>query len=277
MQFIKMHGCGNDYIFIDCFQETVKEPAKLAGRLSDRHLGIGSDGLVLILPARKADFTMRMYNADGSVGEMCGNAIRCIGKYVYEHGRTKKTKLRIDTLAGIKELELHVEGGEVHQVTVSMGSPILTPKSVPVLAEKNIVIDEPITVSNRIFHMTCVSMGNPHAVVFVDEVHNLKLEEIGSNFEFHPRFPNRTNIEFVQIIDRTTIKMRVWERGSQETLACGTGACAAVVAGVLNNLLDEEVKVLLLGGELNIKYAQEEKQVYMTGPAVEVFTGNFLL
>lgn len=278
MQFTKMQGCGNDYIYINCFKEEVKNPAQLAIKLSDRHFGIGSDGIVLIEPSDKADFFMSMYNADGSRAEMCGNAIRCVGKYVYERRMTDKTKLSIDTLSGIKFLELKLENGaeddrQVSYVTVNMGNPILEPEFIPVLSESDMVIKEEIMIDHDTYEMTCVSMGNPHAVVFVEDVKKLDLEEIGPKFEHHELFPRRTNTEFVQVVDRNHIIMRVWERGSGETLACGTGACASVVAGLLEKRLDEHVTVELLGGSLEIFYDQTTNIVYMTGPAVEVFTG----
>ena len=278
MQFTKMQGCGNDYIYINCFKEEVKNPAQLAIKLSDRHFGIGSDGIVLIEPSDKADFFMNMYNADGSRAEMCGNAIRCVGKYVYERRMTDKTKLSIDTLSGIKFLELKLENGaeddrQVSYVTVNMGNPILEPEFIPVLSESDMVIKEEIMIDHDTYEMTCVSMGNPHAVVFVEDVKRLDLEEIGPKFEHHELFPRRTNTEFVQVVDRNHIIMRVWERGSGETLACGTGACASVVAGLLEKRLDEHVTVELLGGSLEIFYDQTTNIVYMTGPAVEVFTG----
>ena len=278
MQFTKMQGCGNDYIYINCFKEEVKDPSQLALKLSNRHYGIGGDGIVLIEPSDKADFFMSMYNADGSRAEMCGNAIRCVGKYVYERRMTDKTKLAIDTLAGLKFLELKIENEsdddrQVSCVRVNMGNPILEPKFIPVLSRGYMVIHEEIRIDHNTYNITCVSMGNPHAVVFVDDVKGLNLEEIGPKFEHHTIFPKRTNTEFVQIGDRNHIIMRVWERGSGETLACGTGACASVVAGILEKRLEEHVTVELLGGNLEIFYDQTTNIVYMTGPAVEVFTG----
>lgn len=278
MQFTKMQGCGNDYIYINCFKEDVKNPAELAIKLSDRHFGIGGDGIVLIEPSERADFFMSMYNADGSRAEMCGNAIRCVGKYVYERHMTDRTKLSIDTLAGIKFLELKLtsetdDDRHVSHVTVNMGNPILEPELIPVLSKKEVFIQEEIMIDHTTYQMTCVSMGNPHAVIFVDDVKSLKLEEIGPKFEHHELFPRRTNTEFIQVVDKNHIIMRVWERGSGETLACGTGACASVVAGLLEKRLEEHVTVELLGGSLEIFYDQTTNIVYMTGPAVEVFTG----
>lgn len=282
MKFTKMQGCGNDYIYVNCLEETVKNPKELAIRLSNRHFGIGGDGLVLIEPSDKADFTMSMFNADGSKSEMCGNAIRCVGKYVYERRLTDKLNISIETLAGIKYLDLMLEEEskvnkdqrKVTFATVNMGSPILEPVLIPVNSEKKIAIREEIDIEGTIYVMTCVSMGNPHAVVFVDEVANMNLEEIGPKFENHSMFPNRVNTEFVQVVDKNHIMMRVWERGSGETLACGTGACASVVAGVLENRLEEHVNVTLLGGSLDIFYDRSANTVNMTGPAVEVFTGT---
>lgn len=278
MQFTKMQGCGNDYIYINCLKEDIKDPTELAIRLSDRHFGIGGDGIVLIEPSATGDFFMSMYNADGSRAEMCGNAIRCVGKYVYDRHMTDKTKLAIETLAGMKYLDLKLEDTQsdvrsVASVTVNMGNPILDPERIPVLSDKKKVVREPITVDGREYHMTCVSMGNPHAVIYTEGVKELNLSEIGPKFENHPAFPKRVNTEFAQVVDRGHVIMRVWERGSGETLACGTGACATVVAGVLEGRLDEHVKVELLGGTLEIFFDQESNIVFMTGPAVEVFTG----
>jgi diaminopimelate epimerase len=243
-------------------------------KVSDRHFGIGSDGLILIKSSKVADFCMDMYNLDGSRGKMCGNGIRCVAKYVYDKGLTDKKHLTIETLSGIKELELTVNDGKVEFVTVNMGSPITKPSMIPVISEKEILIKEPITVGDRAYEITCVSMGNPHAIVFVENTEKLKLNELGPLFEFHDIFPERVNTEFVNVIDRKHITMRVWERGSGETLACGTGACASVVACILNGLTEHEVTVNLLGGELVIRYDEASNTVYMTGPAKEVFTGE---
>ena len=277
MKFTKMNGIGNDYVYVNCFKEKVDDPASLARFVSERHFGVGSDGLILIRPSDRADFQMDMYNADGSRGEMCGNGIRCVGKYVYDYGLTDKKEITVDTLAGIKVLQLFVEEGRVASVRVNMGSPILEAEKIPVIADKSPVINEPIEVDGRKFRMTCISMGNPHAVVFVKNVKALAIEEIGPHFENHPRFPNRVNTEFVELIDRNTVNMRVWERGSGETLACGTGTCATVAACVLNGLTEDKVTVHLLGGDLLIEWDREENLIYMTGPASTVFDGELFL
>lgn len=273
MKFTKMEGLGNDYIYVNCLEEQVDNPAEVAIALSDRHFGVGSDGLILIKPSKIADFTMDMYNADGSRSEMCGNGIRCVGKYVYDYGLTDKTSVSIETLAGIKYLELHVKNGSVDTVTVDMGAPILEADAVPVVSDSVTVIDEAIFVAGSEYKMTCVSMGNPHSVVFVDDVESFPLDTVGPMFEHHERFPNKVNAEFVQVIDRSTVKMRVWERGTGETMACGTGSCATAVACVLNDKTDEDVTVKLLGGDLLIRYDRENNKVYMTGPAKVVFDG----
>ena len=274
MKFTKMQGIGNDYVYVNCFEEKVEDPSALAIQVSDRHFGIGSDGLILICPSEVADCEMAMYNADGSRGEMCGNGVRCVGKYMYDYGLTDKTEITVETLAGIKTLQLFVENGKVAKVRVDMGSPILTPAEIPVVAEGDKAVDEPILVDGNEYHMTCVSMGNPHAVVYVDDVDNLPIEEIGPKFESHERFPRRVNTEFVKVLDRHTVQMRVWERGSAETLACGTGACAVAVSCILNGLTEDEVTVKLLGGDLEIQWNQEKNTVYMTGPATVVFDGE---
>lgn len=272
MKFTKMQGIGNDYVYVNCLQETIENPSELAKKISDRHYGVGSDGLIMINPSDKADFEMEMYNADGSRGEMCGNGIRCVAKYVYDYGLTDKTSISVETLAGIKYLDLTVEDGKVVLVKVDMGKPMLRPEEVPVVSEKEEVIDEPITVDGQEYRMTCVSMGNPHAVVFIDQdVKEFPLETVGVKFENHERFPKRVNTEFVNVLDRHTAQMRVWERGSGETLACGTGACAVAVACALNGLTEDEVTVKLLGGDLQIKWDREKNTVYMTGPAEVVF------
>lgn len=274
MEFAKMQGCGNDYIYVNCFKETVENPRKTAIKVSDRHFGIGSDGLILIYPSKVADFKMVMYNADGSEGKMCGNGIRCVAKYVYDFGLTDKTELKIETLSGIKTLKLNIKEKKVDTVQVDMGSPILVPEQIPVNFEGEIMVDEPVSVNGLEYHLTCVSMGNPHAVVFVDNIKILNLEKIGPDFEQHPIFPDKVNTEFIHIIDKNTIEMRVWERGSGETLACGTGACASVVACVWNGLTADEVLVHLVGGDLKIKYDREKNTVLMTGPAEFVCTGE---
>jgi diaminopimelate epimerase len=274
MKFTKMQGCGNDYVYVDCTKETIPNIPETAIKMSDRHFGVGSDGLILIKPSEIADFMMDMYNNDGSRGKMCGNGIRCVAKYVYDNGLTDKRHLKVDTLSGIKELELIVEDGKVASVTVDMGSPITKPSLIPVRSDKEVICKEPITVGEEIYEITCVSMGNPHAVVFVDDPGKVPIEKLGPLFEFHNLFPDRVNTEFIHVIDRSHIEMRVWERGSGETLACGTGACASVMACIMNGYTDHEVTVTLLGGELKIRYDEEKNTVYMTGPAVKVFDGE---
>lgn len=274
MKFTKMQGCGNDYVYVDASKERIDDISNVAKQVSNRHFGVGSDGLILIKPSDKADFFMDMYNNDGSQGKMCGNGIRCVAKYVYDNGLTDKKQLKIETLSGIKTLDLTVEDGRVSLVTVDMGSPIFTPKDIPIISDKERIVDELVTVGDKEYRMTCLSMGNPHAVVFVDNTEEVPITVIGPLFENHTIFPDRVNTEFVQVINRKHIKMRVWERGSGETLACGTGACASAVACVINNLTDNEVKVSLLGGDLYIKYDTKENLVYMTGDAVTVFTGE---
>lgn len=284
MRFTKMHGCGNDYIYIDGAAERVpgeKKP-ELVRFLSDRHFGIGGDGVIFINPSREADFEMEMYNADGTRAQMCGNGIRCVAKFVYDKGLTDATRLSVISGGSVKHLELEVERdpdrpgerGAVKTVRVNMGSPVLEAVRIPVVSEKERVIDEPVCVEGREYRMTCVSMGNPHAVIFAEGVADMNLERTGPLFENHARFPERVNTEFVQVTDRRHIFLRVWERGSGETLACGTGCCASVVAGVLNGLTDEEVTVRLLGGELLIQWDRAENRVYMTGPAVTVYEGE---
>ena len=271
MKFTKMHGLGNDYVYVNCFEEKIDNPPAVARFVSDRHFGIGSDGLIMINPSKTADFEMEMYNADGSRGEMCGNGIRCVAKYVYDYGLTDKTQISVETLGGIKYLDLTVEDGKVSQVKVDMGKPELEADLIPIISEREQVIDEPIEVDGKEYHMTGVSMGNPHAVIYVDDVKGLDLEKIGPKFENHERFPKRINTEFVHCIDRQTVEMRVWERGSGETLACGTGACAVAVSSILNNLTDTRVTVKLLGGDLQIEWDREKDRVFMTGPATVVF------
>lgn len=273
MKFTKMHGLGNDYVYVNCFEEKIDNPPAVARFVSDRHFGIGSDGLIMINPSKTADFEMEMYNADGSRGEMCGNGIRCVAKYVYDYGLTDKTQISVETLGGIKYLDLTVEDGKVSLVKVDMGKPELEADLIPIISEREQVIDEPIEVDGKEYHMTGVSMGNPHAVIYVDDVKGLDLEKIGSKFENHERFPKRINTEFVHCIDRQTVEMRVWERGSGETLACGTGACAVAVSSILNNLTDTQVTVKLLGGDLQIEWDQKKNHVFMTGPAKVVFDG----
>lgn len=274
MKFTKMHGCGNDYVYVNLFEEKIDDAKKLSIAVSDRHFGIGSDGLIMIGSSETADFSMHIYNADGSEAEMCGNGIRCVAKYVYDHKLTDKTEISVETGAGIKYLKLTVEQGKVSQVSVDMGEPILKPELIPVLADGEKVIGEPVTVAGKEWKMTCVSMGNPHAVVFVDEVSDFPIETYGPEFENHPRFPKRINTEFVQVISRTEASMRVWERGSAETWACGTGTCASVMACILNGLTDNEVLVHLRGGDLTITYDPESNHIFMRGPATEVFSGE---
>ena len=273
MKFTKMQGLGNDYVYVNCFEEKIENPPAVARYVSDRHFGIGSDGLIMINPSEVADFEMEMYNADGSRGEMCGNGIRCVAKYVYDYGLTDKTQISVETLGGIKYLDLTVEDGKVVLVKVDMGKPELKSDLIPIISENEKVIDEPIEVDGQVYHMTGVSMGNPHTVIYVDDVKNLDLEKIGPKFENHERFPKRINTEFVHCIDRNTVEMRVWERGSGETLACGTGACAVAVASILNNLTDTRVTVKLFGGDLQIEWDQKKNHVFMTGPAKVVFDG----
>lgn len=274
MEFTKMQGCGNDYVYVNGFENKIDNPNKLSEIVSDRHFGIGSDGLIVINPSEKADFKMSMYNADGSEGKMCGNGIRCVAKYVYDNKMTDKTTITVETLSGIKTLELNVKNDKVETVKVNMGTPILLPKDVPVVSDKDKVVDEPIVIDDKEYRITCVSMGNPHAITFIENTDDLEIETIGPKFENNPIFPDRVNTEFVQVLDRNTVKMRVWERGSGETFACGTGACATVVACVLNGLTDDKVTVKLLGGDLFIEYNREENTVYMTGPAKVSFTGK---
>ncbi len=281
MKFTKMHGCGNDYIYIDGNREKIKDDEKPAvvKQLSDRHFGIGGDGVIFINPTDvdDADFEMEMYNADGSRAEMCGNGIRCVAKYVYDKGLTNKKKINIISAGKIKKLCLTIQDKKVILVKVNMGAPELIAKNVPVKSENEQVIDEAITVSGKEYKMTCVSMGNPHAVVFMDNVEDLEINKLGPYFENHERFPKRTNTEFVKVLDRHTVEMRVWERGTGETLACGTGACATVVACILNGLTEEQVTVKLLGGELEIFWDRKENLVFMTGPATHVFDGEINL
>jgi len=273
MKFTKMQGLGNDYVYVNGFEERIENPSEMAVKVSNRNFGVGSDGLILINPSEKADFEMEMYNADGSRGEMCGNGIRCVAKYVYDYGLTDKTHISVETLGGIKYLDLTVEDGKVVLVRVDMGSPILTPAQIPVIADEAEAVAVPILVDETEYQMTCVSMGNPHAVVFMDDIEHLEIEKIGPKFEHHERFPNRVNTEFVKVLDRQTASMRVWERGSGETLACGTGACAVAVACILGGYTENKVTVKLLGGDLLIEWYREQNKIYMTGPAAVVFDG----
>ena len=274
MKFTKMQGLGNDYVYVNCFKEKIENPSEVAIKVSNRNFGVGSDGLIMINPSKVADFEMEMYNADGSRGEMCGNGIRCVGKYVYDYGLTDKTSISVETLGGIKYLDFTVEDGKVKLVKVDMGSPELVPSNIPIIAEGDFVIDAPIVVDGKEYRMTGVSMGNPHTVVYIDDVGGLEIEKIGPKFENHERFPNRINTEFARVIDRNTVEMRVWERGSGETLACGTGACAVAVASILNGLTEDKVTVKLLGGDLLIEWDRKANKVYMTGPAEVSFEGE---
>ncbi len=281
MKFTKMHGIGNDYIYVNCFEETVEHPQETARFVSDRHFGAGSDGLILIKPSQAADFEMEMYNADGSRGEMCGNAIRCVAKYVYDHKMTDKTDISIETLAGMKYAQLTVENDKAVMIRVNMGRPEFLPEKIPVQYSpgKGLerIVDCPVVAGGREYRMTCVSMGNPHCVIFTDDVDGLDIRNIGPQFEHHEYFPNRINTEFVKVIDRNTVQMRVWERGSGETLACGTGACAVTAASVLNGFTENAVTVKLLGGDLRIEWDRETGIIYMTGPAEHVYEGEIML
>lgn len=274
MKFTKMHGLGNDYVYIDCLNQTIKDPSYASKFISDRHFGIGSDGMVLILQSDVADFRMRMFNPDGSESEMCGNAIRCVGKYVFDNGLTSKTKITIETLAGIKVLEMTVQNNKVELVKVDMGKPVLESANIPVVSTKERFISELVKIDGKDYSVTCVSMGNPHAVAYVDNVDAFNLEVVGPKMEKHEIYPNRINAEFVEVIDKKSLKMRVWERGTGETLACGTGACAVLVASVLNGLSERKATVKLLGGDLLIEWDESENKVYMTGPATKVFDGE---
>lgn len=273
MKFTKMHGCGNDYIYVNCLTEEISSPELLSIKLSDRHFGIGGDGLVLICKSDMADAKMRMFNADGSEGKMCGNAIRCVGKYLYDNGITNKETLTIETLSGIKKLKLFIENGKVSSVCVDMGKAEFAPDRIPVLLNGGRIINQEVEIANAKYRITCVSMGNPHCVVFCDDVDEIDIEKTGPQFENAPIFPERVNTEFIKVIDKHTIKMRVWERGSGETMACGTGACAAAVAAVENGFCskESEIRVILKGGDLFIRYTDET--VYMTGAAEKVFEG----
>ena len=279
MKFTKMQGLANDYVYVNRFKEKIDNPPEVAKIVSNRHFGIGSDGLIMINPSKVADFEMEMYNADGSRGEMCGNGIRCVAKYVYDYGLTDKTHISVETLGGIKYLDLTVKDGKVALVRVDMGEPELDPEKIPIIMkgysdETDRVLNAQIKVDGKEYHMTGVSMGNPHDVVYIDDVQGLDIEKIGPKFENHERFPQRINTEFARVIDRKTVEMRVWERGSGETLACGTGACAVAVASILNGYTEREVEIRLLGGNLQIEWNEEDNHVYMTGPATVVFDGE---
>ena len=276
LKFTKMHGLGNDYVYMDAINQNIENRAELAKFVSDRHFGIGSDGLILICPSEVADFKMQMFNSDGSEAEMCGNGIRCVGKFVYDKGLTNKTTISIETLAGIKVLEMQEEQGKIKLVKVDMGEPILEPERIPVKSEEYPVTNLKLNAENREFVFSCVSMGNPHAITFIKEdVNTFDICKYGKILENDEAFPNRANIEFVNVVDEKTLKMRVWERGAGETLACGTGACGVAVAAILNNYTQRKVKVKLLGGDLEIEWNKEDNHVYMTGPATTVFEGYF--
>ena len=273
-KFTKMHGLGNDYVYMDAIHQKIDNESSLAQFVSNRHFGIGSDGLILICKSEVADFKMRMFNSDGSEAEMCGNGIRCVGKFVYDKGLTNKTTVKIETLAGIKTLVLNIKNGKVETVRVDMGEPILEANKIPVISEKNPVKDLELEAEKQKFKFTCVSMGNPHAITIVENTKEFDVEKYGKVLEVNSAFPKKANIEFAQIIDKENIKMRVWERGAGETLACGTGACATTVACNLNGLTNRKVNIELLGGTLNIEWNENDNHVYMTGPAVTVFEGN---
>ena len=275
LRFTKMHGCGNDYVYVNCFEEEVKDPVSLSIAISDRHFGVGGDGLVLICPSDRADAKMRMFNADGSEGKMCGNAIRCVGKYLYDHGIVRKTTVTIETLSGIKTLELFLKDGKVDSAQVNMGPAILIPSEIPVNLPGEQAVAVPVKIAGEEHTITCVSMGNPHCIVFGGDPYELDLPKIGPLFENDPLFPERVNTEFIEVLDDHTLNMRVWERGSGETWACGTGACAAAVAAVLNGFCKKgkDISVRLRGGELTIRYTDEA--VFMTGKATEVFHGEW--
>ena len=272
--FTKMHGCGNDYIYFNCVGDSIENPEKLAVRLSDRHKGIGGDGIVLICPSELADAKMRMFNIDGSEGKMCGNAIRCVAKYLWDREMVRKEEIHIETLSGIKTCWVHAVEGLADTVTVDMGSAVLAPAKIPVNLAGDVIVRRNTEVAGGIYDITCVSMGNPHAIVFVDDTQSLDLEKIGPAFEKHPMFPEQVNTEFLQVLDRHTVNMRVWERGSGETLACGTGACASAMACILNGKTEHEVLIHLLGGDLRITYDPDKNRIFMTGPATEVFSGE---
>ena len=276
MKFTKMHGIGNDYVYVNCYEEDIekKDISKITKFISDRHFGIGSDGLILICKSAICDFKMRMFNSDGSESEMCGNGIRCVGKYVYDNKMTNKEVITIETLAGIKVLKMNISKAKVQTVKVDMGEPILSPKKIPMNSDLDRFINKPIEILDKIFNITGVSMGNPHAIAYIDDVDSFELEKYGSAMEVYSLFPEKVNSEFVQVIDRQTLKMRVWERGAGETLACGTGACAVVVSSILNNLCERKITVKLLGGDLFIEWNEQDNHIYMTGSATTVFTGE---
>ncbi len=276
MQFVKMQGTGNDYVYVDCFAQQVADPAGLARRISDRHFGVGADGLILILPSDQADVRMRMFNADGSEAEMCGNGIRCLAKYVHDHGVSSANPITVETAAGVKTIDLSLDAsGKVAAATVDMGEPILDPQKVPVGIPQQRVIDLPVRTTKYAFKMTCLSMGNPHMVIYVDDVAAVPLESVGPELENHPLFPQRVNVHLVQVLSDSEVSMRTWERGSGITLACGTGASAVCVAGVLTNRTGREILAHLPGGDLKLQWRQADNHVYLTGPAMEVFSGQW--
>jgi len=276
MRFVKMHGIGNDYVYVDCLARTVDEPEELARRISDRHFGVGGDGLILILPSERADVRMRIFNADGSEAEMCGNGIRCVAKYVHDHGLSGANPLRVETAAGIKTIDLSLnDAGKVTAATVDMGEPVLEPRKIPVNIPQARVVDSPIRTSHRVLEVTCVSLGNPHAVVYVENVAAVPLERLGPELEHHPLFPQRINAHFVEVHSAAEVTVRTWERGSGATLACGTGASAVCVAGVLTRRTEREILAHLPGGDLNLHWREGDNHVYLTGPAEEVFTGDW--
>lgn len=274
INFSKMHGLGNDYIYINCLENYLENASDIAVRMSDRHFGVGSDGLILIMPSQECDYRMEMYNRDGSRGKMCGNAIRCVGKYLYDFGITDKDDILIETDSGPRRLQLQTCAGVVEQVSVDMGQPVFEPDKIPVIWPQADAINISLTAGGREYRLSCLSMGNPHAVIFADDVEGIDLPGIGPLLENHPMFPDRINVEFVQVIDRSNLRMRVWERGAGETMACGTGACAALAAAVRNGLSDREAVVHLNGGPLYINWPGEDKSITMTGPAVYVFSGE---
>ncbi len=276
MRFTKMHGIGNDYVHVDCFEQDVPDPAATAVAVSDRHFGVGGDGLILVLPSTEADVRMRMFNADGGEAEMCGNGIRCVAKYAYDHGRSKANPMRVETAAGIKQIELAIgPDGKVAAATVDMGAPVLEPDRIPVKVPQKQAVNVTLRTASRAFQMTCVSMGNPHAVMFVDDVHAVPLETLGPEIEHHPLFPERVNVHFAEVHSPTELTMRTWERGSGITLACGTGASAVCVAAALTHRTGRRITAHLPGGDLKLHWRQEDDHVLMTGPAAEVFTGEW--
>ena len=275
LQFTKMHGLGNDYVYMDAINQKIENRSELAKFVSNRHFGIGSDGLILICPSEKANFRMQMFNQDGSEAEMCGNGIRCVGKFVYDKGLTNKETITVETLAGIKTLVMTAKNGKIETARVDMGEPILEPEKIPVISKENPVKNLKLNEEDKEFNFTCVSMGNPHAVTFIKEdVNKFDICKYGAKLEVNEAFPKKANIEFINVIDDKTLKMRVWERGAGETLACGTGACASTVAAILNGYTSREVTVHLLGGDLKIKWDENDNHVYMTGPATTVFEGK---